>query len=126
MGRIFIEHTDDIPWGPRKSGKPGRDGYIGSDGRTKFVGDPELGPWVIVMERYGNSMTPVHSHSTDEVLYVISGEARVGGQACKPGTVAYIEKGTPYSIEAGPEGVTLLNVRPGVAGMHVVERPTEA
>jgi quercetin dioxygenase-like cupin family protein len=54
----------------------------------------------------------VHAHHHDEIIYVVSGEMRVGKRALKPGSSIFIAGETFYSFEAGPEGLHFLNFRP--------------
>src|SRR5438552_2268197 len=96
MGRIFIQAVDDVPWGPRKTGQPGRDGVINPNSRTKLIGDPDEGPWVFLVDSGPSHTTPVHSHSTDEYIYLLEGEMRFGDRVCAPGTLIFIEKDTVY------------------------------
>jgi quercetin dioxygenase-like cupin family protein len=62
---------------------------------------------------YGPGHTdPVHSHDTDEVFIVITGELRLEGieGSSGPGGVVFIPRDTPYAVSCGPEGVRYFRV----------------
>ena len=62
-----------------------------------------------------------HSHLSNEVIFVVEGELRVGDVACPAGTTLVLEAGTPFGpIEAGPEGAALFECFDGETG-HVSE-----
>jgi len=54
-----------------------------------------------------------HSHTEDEVIYIVGGEMRLGTTLLKPGTAVAIDTDTVYSFEAGPEGLHFINYRVG-------------
>ena len=59
-------------------------------------------------------MVETHSHTVDEVIYIVEGSLTLGDRTCGPGTVLAIEKDTEYSFTVGQEGVRFLNIRPGL------------
>lgn len=111
MGKAIITHVDDAPYlhGPRR--KPGEP----MPRASQLIGDLEKGPWIHINSVGPGGGAKPHSHSQDEVMYVLEGELQMGARRCGPGTVIYIEKDTQYGFTAGPEGVRFLNVRPGLA-----------
>lgn len=54
---------------------------------------------------------PRHSHSSDCLYYVVSGEAHMGSRVLKPGDGFFILAEAPYAYTAGPEGVEVLEFR---------------
>ncbi|RYE40126.1 MAG: hypothetical protein EOP21_09865, partial [Hyphomicrobiales bacterium] len=61
----------------------------------------------------------VHSHSEDEIIFVVSGEIRLGRKLYPEGTAIAIAADTLYSFTAGPEGMRFINFRAGLpADIH--------
>jgi mannose-6-phosphate isomerase-like protein (cupin superfamily) len=52
-----------------------------------------------------------HTHSVDEIIYVVSGTMRLGKRLLGPGTSLCIGGETRYAQAAGPGGCTFLNYR---------------
>lgn len=110
MGKTIIMHIDEPPctWGqPRRA-----DGTLETG--AQFIGDLENGPWIYINSAGPNSVVETHSHTVDEVIYIVEGSLTVGDRTCGPGTVLAIEKDTEYSFTVGQEGVRFLNIRPGL------------
>jgi hypothetical protein len=53
----------------------------------------------------------IHSHSEDEIIFVTSGEIRLGAKAHGPGTAVAIAADTLYSFSPGPDGMSFINFR---------------
>ena len=58
----------------------------------------------------------VHSHTEDEIIFVIDGEIRLGTKLYGPGTALAIAADTLYSFTPGPEGLSFINFRAGTPG----------
>ena len=58
----------------------------------------------------------VHSHSEDEIIFVIDGEIRLGNKLYGPGTAVAIAADTLYSFTTGPGGLSFINFRAGTPG----------
>lgn len=58
----------------------------------------------------------VHSHSEDEIIFVIDGEIRLGNKLYGPGTAVAIAADTLYSFTTGPKGLSFINFRAGTPG----------
>jgi quercetin dioxygenase-like cupin family protein len=58
---------------------------------------------------------PRHSHDSDCMYYVISGEAQMGNQVLKAGDSFFVPAEAPYVYTAGPDGVEVLEIRHNVA-----------
>ena len=111
MGTSIIMHIDEASW---IKGKPPRGGGTIESG-SQFIGDLEKGPWIHINSMEPNSAAEPHSHSEDEVIYIVEGSLTVGDRTCGPGTVISMEKGTEYGFTVGQEGVRFLNIRHGLA-----------
>jgi len=110
MGKSIIMHIDEPPciWGqPRRV-----DGTLETG--SQFIGDMEKGPWIYINSVEPNSAVETHSHTVDEVIYIVEGSLTIGDRTCGPGTVMAIEKDTEYEFTVGKEGVRFLNIRPGL------------
>ena len=110
MGKSNIMHIDEAPcvWGQPR----GVDGTLVTG--SQFIGDLETGPWVYINSAEPNSAVETHSHTVDEVIYIVEGSLTIGDRTCGPGTVMAIEKDTEYEFTVGQEGVRFLNIRPGL------------
>lgn len=53
----------------------------------------------------------VHSHSEDEIIFVVSGDIRLGRKLYPEGTAIAIAADTLYSFTAGPNGMRFINFR---------------
>jgi quercetin dioxygenase-like cupin family protein len=53
----------------------------------------------------------IHSHTEDEIIFVIDGEIRLGARICGPGTALAIAANTMYSFTAGSAGLRFVNFR---------------
>lgn len=53
----------------------------------------------------------IHSHSEDEIIFVIDGEMRLGNKPAGPGTAVAIAAETLYSFSPGPNGLSFINFR---------------
>ncbi len=88
----------------------------GTDVRVVVRQTPEEGGFSI-LHVWFKADYPVlrHSHDSDCVYYLVSGSAVLGTQTLRPGDGFFIPAGAPYSYNAGPEGVELLEIRHSVA-----------
>lgn len=57
------------------------------------------------------TVVPPHSHSEDEIIFVIAGEIRLGLRAYGRGTALAIAADTIYGFEAAPQGLSFINFR---------------
>lgn len=61
----------------------------------------------------------VHSHSEDEIIFIVSGQIRLGRKLFPEGTAIAIPGDTLYSFTAGPDGMAFVNFRAGLpADIH--------
>jgi hypothetical protein len=52
-----------------------------------------------------------HSHSADEIIYLVEGTIKLGALSLTPGTSLCIPGGVRYAEGAGPDGAVFLNFR---------------
>lgn len=105
------------PRGTFEAIEPGRD--------TRFFADatcPRCSLWLLFTARTFGYESPVHSHSQDELVYVLRGEVRVGSLTAGPGSSIFVAADQPYQFRSGPEGFAFLNYRR--AGSRMTIRPT--
>lgn len=70
------------------------------------------GGFSVVRVEFGPGyLLPRHSHSSDCLYYIIEGELVMGTRALGPGDGFFIPAEQPYTYQAGPEGVKLLEFR---------------
>lgn len=58
----------------------------------------------------------IHSHTEDEIIFVIGGEIRLGTRIYGPGTALAIAADTLYGFTAGPAGLSFVNFRADMPG----------
>ena len=58
----------------------------------------------------------IHSHSEDEIIFVIDGEIRLGSKGYGPGTALAIAADTLYGLTAGQLGLSFINFRAAMPG----------
>jgi len=67
-----------------------------------------------------------HTHTQDELIYVVGGSVVVGGVEHGPGTCLAIPAGLRYSLTSGPDGNAFLNYRRDVSVQgYAPGEPTE-
>jgi quercetin dioxygenase-like cupin family protein len=54
---------------------------------------------------------PRHSHDSDCMYYVISGEVHMGNQVLRAGDSFFVPADAPYTYTPGPDGVEILEIR---------------
>ena len=110
MGKVVITHIDEAPW-VRESPQEGGPRKLG----TRLIGEEAEGIRAYVTTLASGFETAVHSHTQDEIIYVIEGNLRLGKRTLGPGSVLLIQRDTQYQFQAGEDGVQFLNTRPGPA-----------
>ena len=66
-------------------------------------------------------VSPTHSHSVDELIYVLRGELWFGRRRLDPGSTVAIAADRRYGFRSGPEGFAFLNFRAD-ASQQTIER----
>ena len=89
---------------------------VGQHVRLLALQTPDEGGFSLVHVWFkANYPLPRHSHDSDCMYYVISGEAQMGNQVLKAGDSFFIPADAPYVYTAGPDGVEVLEIRHNVA-----------
>jgi quercetin dioxygenase-like cupin family protein len=67
---------------------------------------------------------PPHSHDHDEMIVVLDGSCTMsgGGPSLKAHDSMVLHGGHEYGFAAGPEGMTFLTIRTGVAATRLADR----
>ena len=121
MGKVVITHIDEAPWirenpredGPRKLG-------------TRLIGEEAQGIRAYITSLAPGFETPVHTHTQDEIIYVIEGSLLLGKRTLGPGSVLLIQQDTQYQFQAGEDGVRFMNTRPGPAEYRPIKPSGQA
>ena len=109
MAELKFRHKSDVPAIEVKAQD--------HDGRR-------IGVWIRTLERSKVTVISTwydpgvilerHGHSSDHVIYVISGLLMVGDQQCPAGTAVILEHGATFGpLVAGPEGAELVEFYSG-------------
>ncbi|MBC81785.1 MAG: hypothetical protein CMQ33_13290 [Gammaproteobacteria bacterium] len=116
MSKISITNVEEAPW----LSKNVKDGLTTG---AQIVGDADSSDLcAFIMHLAPGYETELHSHSEDEVMYVLEGEIRMGRRVLGPESILVIHKDSQYKFTVGNEGVRFLNIRPGVTEYRPVER----
>jgi quercetin dioxygenase-like cupin family protein len=127
VGRVVASGSTKIAHCGSSSPPPERRGtalhVIGARGRYesppdkpffRFFADstcPSCDAFLLFSQRdHGWSVTP-HSHSADELIYVLSGGVRTGNQVHQTGTCLAFAANVKYALEAEPGGFETINFR---------------
>jgi hypothetical protein len=117
-GHVHLLPADRVPRAAELGGASGVGGAMHADAdcdgcavwlhENHFPGSPGLPP--------EEQQRGVHSHSEDEIIFVIDGEVRLGTRLYGPGTALAIAADTLYSFTPGPAGLSFINFRAGRPG----------
>jgi mannose-6-phosphate isomerase-like protein (cupin superfamily)/uncharacterized Zn-binding protein involved in type VI secretion len=94
------------PGGTYAATEPGRD--------TRMFADSSCETCRITLfftGRAGTYISPMHSHSVDELIWVLGGEVRFGSRRLHAGDAVAIEARHRYGFRSGAEGFAVLNYR---------------
>jgi quercetin dioxygenase-like cupin family protein len=86
--------------------EPGRDTRMFADSTC-----PTCRITLFVSGRDGAYESVPHSHSADEIIYVLRGDVRFGSHLLEPHDAVAIEGGHRYAFRGGPDGFAFLNYR---------------
>src|SRR4051794_8363737 len=87
--------------------------YFPRNGESMQLFESELAP---------NTVVNSHAHTEDEIIYVITGELRVGRRVLPVGSALFIEKNTLYTFTAGAAGCTFLNFRGQLGAVYLTKQ----
>lgn len=106
-GRVLLLPSEKVPRTFAMGGNAGIGGALHADAH-----DPTPRVWL-----HENSFdmpdkeTVLHSHSEDEVIFVLKGGIRLGNRLYPEGTALAIAADTKYGFHSGPEGLGFVNFR---------------
>jgi quercetin dioxygenase-like cupin family protein len=86
-------------------------GELQSAYRMRERGGPDF-PQLVELRYEPGSEIQVHAHDEDEIIYVLSGEMRIGARSLGAGATLTVPGKVFYGFRAGPDGLTILNFRP--------------
>ncbi|MCU1376003.1 MAG: hypothetical protein JWO68_3289 [Actinomycetia bacterium] len=116
MAKLRFFRSRDVPIEPGvvrlvHDGDRERWGEHGYEKRKLVHADARQSLDLVWFEFAPGAVVPRHRHDTDEIVYVLSGEVRVGRQRYGAGDGFSMPRHTAYAYVVGPDGVTLLEVR---------------
>lgn len=105
--RVHLLPADSVPRSAQLGGHAGIGGamYANAERPAEHVWLHETN-W-----QMGDSETALHSHSEDEVIFIIAGSMRLGNRVLEPGTALAIAADVKYGFRTGPDGLAFLNFR---------------
>ncbi|MGE3690415.1 MAG: hypothetical protein AB7F98_03430 [Novosphingobium sp.] len=114
-GHVHLLPAERVPGAADLSGH-GVGGNMHSDGQCEtcsvWLHENHFGPAEPLPPE--QAARGVHSHSEDEVIFIIRGAIRLGQKLFPAGTAVAIAADTMYSIAPGPEGMSFINFRAGM------------
>ena len=81
---------------------------------SRFFADatcPSCRLWLLYTSRSFAFESQIHSHSQDELIYILHGEIRLGSLRLTPGSSVFIAANQLYSFRAGEQGFGFINYR---------------
>ncbi|MDG2001954.1 MAG: hypothetical protein P8J20_01350 [Novosphingobium sp.] len=106
-GRVLLLPSEQVPRTDAMGGNEGIGGALHADAH-------EPTPRVWLHENafdMPDKETVLHSHSEDEVIFVLKGGIRLGNKLYPEGTALAIAADTKYGFHSGPEGLGFVNFR---------------
>ena len=114
-GHVHLLPTEEVPRSENLTGDGGVGGGLHADASCPtcqvWLHENKLAPRE---EDPAGAEAGVHSHSEDEVIFVIEGQMQLGKRLYGPGTALAIPADTLYSFGIGPEGLAFVNFRAGL------------
>ena len=77
------------------------------------VNPAESGCSLMAVRYPPNATVALHRHDVAQIVVVLEGELRQGNRVFKPGAGYYTPAHQAYTITAGPDGVKVIEFRPG-------------
>ena len=108
---VLITAGADVPWLEPSEAWPGRarEGEPSLTYKPLMPRKPGL-PNVSRIRYAPDHFEPPHSHTEDEVFYIVAGEMALGTRTLVGGDTIYIGRDTRYSARAGAEGCEFVRV----------------
>jgi quercetin dioxygenase-like cupin family protein len=124
MGRVGITEAGASRWtrrGPIGTSGMDAQGYVEVDQDDEGVrakrtfhpapDDDQDGLEAFEVRLEPDGVIEPHAHEEAEIIYVLSGQLRLGARALGPGSSVHIPARTLYGLQAGAEGLHFLNFR---------------
>lgn len=118
MAKVRLTTAEQQPWIvsgqrdlPEAERAKLRQGELTSAYRMREPGGADF-PQLVELTYEPLSEIRVHSHDQDEIIYILTGEMRIGARKLGPGATLTVPGGVFYGFHAGPEGLRILNFRP--------------
>jgi len=112
-----------LPHGVHVIGPRGMFAAVGPGRDTRMFADSTCQTCRITFFTTGRDSEYVsspHSHSVDEILYLMSGRIRFGSRELRPGDAVCIQGDRRYAFRSGPEGFAFLNYRRDASKQTIV------
>lgn len=107
QGRVLLLPSEQVPRTHAMGGNEGVSGALHADAH-----DPTPGVWLHENAfNVPDNETVLHSHSEDEVIFVLKGSIRLGNRLYPEGTALAIAADAKYGFHSGPEGLGFVNFR---------------
>ncbi len=132
---IHLGPRDPTPPAGRLRGPPAPKGHgvhvvgprgtferVEHDRETRFFADATCATcrlWLLYTSRTFAYESRTHSHSQDELIYLLDGEIELGSLRLGPGSSFFIAAHQPYHFRAGAGGFAFLNYRRDASEMSV-------
>ena len=117
-GHVHLLPAADVPRMAPEAGSSGVSGGLHADSAC-----PSCAVWLHENHFPGSielteeqAARGVHSHTEDEIIFVIDGEIRLGSKLYGAGTALAIAADTLYGFTAGPLGLSFVNFRAAMPG----------
>lgn len=106
-GRVLLLPSERVPRTFAMGGNQGIGGALHADAH-----EPTPNVWLHENAfAMADKETVLHSHSEDEVIFVLAGGIRLGNRLYPEGTALAIAADTRYGFHSGPEGLGFVNFR---------------
>lgn len=108
-------------------GPGGTHAVIDTERDTRFFADstcPSCRVTLFVTGRTHGGLHAPHSHSADEILYILHGGIRFGRQVVPPGSAVAVSAGQRYSFHGAEGGFAMLNYRSRASWFSSPKTPT--
>lgn len=118
---------NDARRGVHVIGPGGTHAVVDAERDTRFFADsacPSCRVTLFVTGRTHGGRHAPHSHSADEILYVLHGGIRFGNQAVPPGSAVAVSADRRYSFHGAEHGFAMLNYRSRASWFSSPTTPT--
>ena len=111
MPPVSIRRVEDLKWEYGPEVAPDTEDKQRA-GRCFHHPGTESAPQLFEVKLRPNQIVAPHAHEHNEIIYILSGELRLGNSLLQAGSSIAILGETIYGFSAGSQGVHFLNFRP--------------